>query len=94
MNMSWTRFAAMIATSTAIMFFLMYHLVYSVDHATFSLNRLLSSFIMGAVMTVVMLAFMWKMYEGPRLKIAVVAVALVAAVGLLAVNRSQALVGV
>ena len=93
MNMSWTRFAAMIATSTAIMFFLMYQLVYSVDHATFSLNRLLSSFIMGAVMTVVMLAFMWKMYEGPRLKIAVVAVALVAAVGLLAVNRSQALVG-
>ena len=28
MNMSWTRFAAMIATSTAIMFFLMYQLVY------------------------------------------------------------------
>ena len=93
MTMSWGRFAAMIAASTVIMFFLMYHLVYSVDHAMFSLNRLLSALIMGAVMTVVMLAFMWKMYEGQGIKVAVVAVAAVAAFALLATNRSQALVG-
>ena len=54
MSMSWGRFAATIATSTFIMFFLMYQLVYSVDHATFSLNRFLASLIMGAVMTAVM----------------------------------------
>ena len=93
MKMSWGRLAAMIAASTVIMFFLMYQLVYSADHAMFSLNRLLSALIMGAVMTVVMLAFMWKMYEGQGLKVAVVAGAAVAAFALLATNRSQALVG-
>jgi hypothetical protein len=92
-KMSWGRFAAMIAASTVIMFLLMYQLVYSADHAMFSLNRLLSALIMGAVMTLVMLGFMWKMYEGQGIKIAVMAVAAVAAVALLATNRSQALVG-
>lgn len=91
-KMSWGRFAAMIATSTVVMFFLMYQLVYSADHATFSINRLLSALIMGAVMTVVMLAFMWKMYQGQGVKIAVVGIAALAAVGLLATNRAQALV--
>ena len=37
-SMSWWRFAGMIATSTVIMFFLMYQLVYSSDHLMFSLN--------------------------------------------------------
>ncbi len=93
MKMGWGRFAAMIFTSTVIMFFLMYHLVYSAEHATFSLNRLLSSLIMGAVMTIVMLAFMWGMYEGRAVKIGVLVVAALMALGLLATNRSQALVG-
>ena len=44
-------------------------------------------------MTVVLLAFMWKMYEGQGIKVAVVAVAAVAAFALLAAKRSQALVG-
>jgi hypothetical protein len=91
--MSWGRFAAMIATSTVIMFLLMYQLVYSAEHLTFSLNRLLSALIMGAVMTAVMLGFMWKMYEGPATKITVLAVGVVAAMALLAANRSQALIG-
>ena len=60
----WIRFAGMIATSTFIMFFLMYQLVYSTDHATFSMNRLIASLVMGCVMTVVMLGFMWSMYQG------------------------------
>ena len=93
MKMGWGRFAAMIAVSTSIMFVLMHQLVYSGEHLTFSLNRLLSALIMGAVMTVVMLGFMWKMYEGHSLKVAVLAVAALAAVALLAANRSQALVG-
>ena len=93
MKMRWGRFAAMIAASTVVMFFLMYQLVYSAEHLTFSLNRLLSALIMGAVMTLVMLGFMWKMYEGQRTKVAVLAVAAVAAMALLATNRAQALVG-
>jgi len=93
MGMSWGRFAAMIATSTFIMFFLMYQLVYSLDHATFSVNRLIASLVMGCVMTVVMLGFMWSMYKGRRTKIAVLVVAALAGVVLLSVNRSQALIG-
>jgi hypothetical protein len=93
MHMGWGRFAAMIATSTAIMFFLMYQLVYTADHATFSLNRLVASFIMGGVMTVVMLGFMWSMYEGTGVKIAVVAGGALLAGVLLYLNRSQTLIG-
>lgn len=92
-SMSWWRFAGMIATSTVIMFFLMYQLVYSSDHLMFSLNRAIASIIMGAVMTIVMLAFMWSMYEGMALKVSVAVGALVLAVLLLAINRGQTFVG-
>ena len=92
MKMGWGRFAAMIAASTVIMFFLMYQLVYSPDHAMFSLNRLIASLIMGGVMTALMLAFMWKMYQPQATKVAVLAAGLLVAVGLLAINRSQALI--
>nr|WP_166181098.1 DUF305 domain-containing protein [Altererythrobacter segetis] len=90
--MGWGKFAAMIAVSTAIMFPLMYQLVYEWDHAMFSLNRLVASLVMGCVMTGVMLVFMWPMYRGVTTKVVVLAAALVGAVALLAVNRSQALI--
>ncbi len=91
--MSWGRFAAMIATSTVIMVFLMYQLIYSYDHALFSVNRLVASLVSGSVMTVVMLAFMWSMYKGKGTKIAVIISAALLGVILLFVNRSQALIG-
>ena len=92
MKMGWGKFAAMIATSTVVMFFLMYQLVYSLDHSLFSLNRLMASLIMGCVMAVIMLGFMWSMYEGRRKKIAILAVATVLGVLLLYMNRAQTLV--
>lgn len=92
MHMGWGRFAAMIAVSTVIMFFLMYQLVYSTDHALFSVNRLVSSLVMGCVMTLVMLGFMWSMYEGVATKVAVLAIAAALGVALLYANRSQALI--
>ena len=92
MKMGWGRFAAMIVTSTIIMFFLMYQLVYDVDHATLSVNRLVASLLMGAVMTAVMLGFMWSMYEGKTLKAVVLIGAIVLAGVLLFVNRSQQLI--
>ncbi len=91
-GMGWGRFAGMIATSTFIMFFLMYQLVFSIDHATFSTNRLIASLLMGCVMAVVMLAFMWPMYKGVKLKVAVVVVAALLAVALLFTNRGQVVV--
>ncbi|MFN2646040.1 MAG: DUF305 domain-containing protein [Burkholderiales bacterium] len=90
--MGWGRFAAMIAISTVIMFFLMYQLVYSLDHAIFSLNRLIASLLMGCVMTLVMLSFMWSMYEGMGTKIAVLVAAAASGAILLSVNRSQVLI--
>lgn len=92
MGMGWGRFAAMIAVSTIIMFFLMYQLIYSLDHALFSVNRLIASLVMGCVMIVVMLSFMWPMYKGKGVKIAVLVVALLAGVALLFVNRTQAVI--
>ena len=92
-GMSWGRFAAMIATSTFIMFFLMYQLVYSFDHITFSVNRLIASLVMGCVMTVVMLCFMWSMYKGQGTKITVAVAAALLGVILLFVNREQAVIG-
>jgi hypothetical protein len=92
MGMSWGKFAAMIAISVVIMFFLMYQLVYSLDHAMFSVNRLVASLVMGCVMTVVMLGFMWSMYEGKGTKIAVLSVAAVIGVTLLSMNRGQTLI--
>jgi hypothetical protein len=93
MGMGWGRFAAMIGTSVVIMFFLMYQLVYTVDHATFSINRLVASLVMGCVMTIVMLAFMWSMYKGKGTKVAVLVVAALLGVILLSVNRGQAVIG-
>lgn len=93
MGMSWARFAAMIATSTVIMFFLMYQLVYAPDHATFSLNRLIASLVMACVMAIVMLGFMWSMYQGTSAKVGILVAAALAGLALLAVNRSQALIG-
>jgi hypothetical protein len=53
-------------------------------------NRLIASLVMGCVMTVVMLSFMWSMYKGKGVKIAVLVVALVTGAILLFVNRTQA----
>jgi hypothetical protein len=92
MKMGWGRFAGMIATSVVLMFILMYQLVYTPAHATFSLNRLMASLAMGCVMAVVMLAFMWSMYDGKATKTAVVVGAGVLAIALLYLNRSQSLV--
>jgi hypothetical protein len=93
MRMSWSRFVAMITSSTVIMFFLMYQLVYSFDHATFSVNRMIASLLMGCVMAVVMLSFMWSMYEGLAAKVVVLSMAALLGVLFLFTNRSQAVIG-
>ena len=92
MSMGWGRFGAMIAVSTAIMFLLMYQLVYSADHVLFSLTRLVSALVMACVMSAVMLAFMWQMYRPTAAKAAVLAGAVIGGIVLLSVNRSQALI--
>jgi len=69
------RFLAMIATSTVVMFMLMYLNTYSVDHVFFSETRFWMAFIMGAAMMVIMLLFMWSMYGNVTKNIIILAVA-------------------
>jgi hypothetical protein len=92
-KMSWANFTAMIATSVVVMFFLMYQLIYSPEHAFFSINRAVASLVMGCVMAIVMLSFMWSMYGGLRTKVAVLLVAGALGLILLSINRGQALIG-
>jgi len=67
------KFAAMIATSTVVMFGLMYLNTYALDHGWFSETRLYMAFVMGASMAVVMLGFMLNMYRNTRVNIAIFA---------------------
>lgn len=62
MQMSYWRFAAMITTSTVIMFALMYLNTYALEHVLWSETRLWMALLMGATMAVVMLTFMLNMY--------------------------------
>ena len=59
----------------------------------FSVNRLIASLVMGCVMTIVMLSFMWAMYKGMGTKIAVLVLAALIGVLLLFANRGQTIIG-
>ena len=71
--MSYLRFGAMIATSTAVMFGLMYLNTYALDHVRFSETRLYMAFVMGATMAAIMLGFMMGMYKNKLANIAIFA---------------------
>ena len=83
------RFFAMIVTSTALMYGLMYMNTFSWDHVVLSETRFYMTLVMGATMAVVMLSFMWKMHPNKRANLAIyVGSAVVFLVALLLV-RSQ-----
>jgi hypothetical protein len=67
------RFAAMIATSTAVMFALTYLNSYAADHVFWSETRAYMALVMGSAMAVVMLLYMLHMYDSTPANIAIVA---------------------
>lgn len=69
--MAYKRFLAMIATSTVVMFVLMYSTVYTLDHVWFSQTKFWMALYMGATMAVIMLSFMLSMYGDKRKNIAI-----------------------
>lgn len=84
------RFAAMIATSMIVMFFLMYlHSYQILDHAWFSETRLFMTLIMGGGMIIVMLLFMLGMYKDRAKNACLVAIAVLLLGGGIALVRSQ-----
>ncbi|MGY2896446.1 DUF305 domain-containing protein [Deinococcus sp. UYEF24] len=87
------RFAAMILTATVIMYGLMYLNTYQLDHVYFSQTRMWMAVYMGAVMAVVMLAFMLSMYGNRRTNAAIFAGSAVVFAAALWLVRSQATVG-
>jgi hypothetical protein len=87
--MSYLRFGAMIATSTVVMFGLMYLNTFALDHVWFSQTRMWMAIVMGATMAVIMLAFMLKMYPNRPANLAILVGSLIAFGGALYLVRSQ-----
>lgn len=86
----YARFFAMIATSTVVMFGLMYLNTYALDHIFFSETRAYMALLMGAAMAVVMLSFMLGMYKNTALNIGIYIAAIAVFAGSLYLVRSQA----
>jgi uncharacterized protein (DUF305 family) len=91
--MSYKRFAAMIGTSTLVMFGLMYSTVYGLEHVRWSQTWLWMTLFMGAAMAAIMLAFMRSMYADRKKNAAIFAGSAVVFAAALYLARSQATVG-
>jgi uncharacterized protein (DUF305 family) len=87
--MSYGRFGLMIATSTIVMFVLMYLNTYALDHVFYSQTRTWMALLMGAVMAIIMLGFMWSMYTSNRTNVAILVGSAIVFAGALWLVRSQ-----
>lgn len=92
MEMSYWRFAAMIATSTVVMYGLMYLNTYAFEHVFWSETRAWMALVMGATMAIIMLGFMLAMYKMKMLNFAIFGASVVAFALALWLVRSQATV--
>ncbi|MBU2532351.1 MAG: DUF305 domain-containing protein [Alphaproteobacteria bacterium] len=90
--MSYWRFAAMIATSTVVMYILMYLNTYAYEHVFYSETRAWMALLMGSTMAIIMLGFMLKMYTITGVNISIFAGAVVTFALTLWLVRSQATV--
>lgn len=89
MQMSYWRFAAMIATSTIVMFGMMYLNTYAAEHLLWSETRAWMALLMGAVMAIIMLSYMLAMYRNKSINIAIYVGSLVVFAVALWLMRSQ-----
>ncbi|MEO8044852.1 MAG: DUF305 domain-containing protein [Spartobacteria bacterium] len=92
MKNNYPKFGAMIATSTVVMFGLMYLNTYSLDHIFFSETRAYMALVMGATMAIIMLAFMLGMYTKKGVNASIFLGSIVVFAGALWLVRSQATV--
>jgi uncharacterized protein (DUF305 family) len=90
--MSYWRFAAMIATSTVVMYGLMYLNTYELEQVFWSETRAWMALVMGATMSVIMLAYMLNMYKRKGLNFAIFGGSVAVFAAALWVVRSQATV--
>ena len=87
--MSYIRFLAMIATSTVVMFGLMYLNTYAYEHIFYSETRAYMAIVMGSTMAIIMLGFMLNMYKDKKINIAIFIIAIILFTGSLYLVRSQ-----
>jgi uncharacterized protein (DUF305 family) len=85
----YAKFGAMIATSTLVMFGLMYLNTYEASHLFFSETRAYMALVMGAAMALVMLGFMLNMYADAAKNLVIVVAAGAVFAGALWLVRSQ-----
>ena len=90
---SYTRLGVMMATSTIVMFGLMYLNTYQLDHVFFSETRAWMALVMSATMGVMMLKFMSAMYPNGRANVGMLGACLAMFTVALWLVRSQATVG-
>jgi uncharacterized protein (DUF305 family) len=83
------RFAAMIATSTVVMYGLMYLNTYALDHVFFSETRIYMALVMGAAMAVIMLAYMQHMMPNKKINAGIIGASIVLFAVALWLVRSQ-----
>lgn len=65
------KFTLMILTSTVVMYIMMYFNTYQWDHIYFSETRAYMALYMGAMMAIIMLAFMGNMYKKTKVNLLV-----------------------
>ncbi|MAD76053.1 MAG: DUF305 domain-containing protein [Rheinheimera sp.] len=87
--MKYAKFGAMIITSTIAMFIMMYLNTYAMSHIWFSETRTYMAVYMGAVMAIIMLAFMLGMYNNKKLNAAIFIGAIILFATCLYLVRSQ-----
>jgi hypothetical protein len=87
--MSYWRFGAMIATSTVVMFGLMYLNTYALEHLFWSETRVYMAILMGATMAVIMLGYMLSMYSSRALNAAIFTGSVIVFAAALWLVRSQ-----
>ena len=86
----YVKFTIMILTSTVVMFIMMYFNTYQWDHVYFSETRAYMALYMGAVMAIIMLAFMTNMYKKTKVNLMVYGISVVLfAFGLWSVRSQQ-----
>ncbi len=84
------KFFLMILTSTVVMYIMMYFNTYRWDHVYFSETRAYMALYMGAMMAVIMLAFMTNMYKKTKVNLMIYGLSLVLfAFGLWGVRSQQ-----
>ena len=83
------RFGLMILTSTVVMYFLMFVNVNEFAHIYLSQIRVYMAILMGAVMAIIMMGFMWKMYDNKKLNTVIMGLSVLLVVGSFGLIQNQ-----